>query len=718
MVRLCFSCLLLTLLVGLWPVPPAAAQLPDELNVQRILDAHPGVLKQFTEDGRSAATLIESAALYYGLSPQIHLALLEATAGLLSDPAPPASRLQYPIGPSGPQGFAAQLEWASRELRAGLGPYERPPTVRFSDGMTLTLTLDQAMEGVAVQRLLAQGRTEAQWREVVERFGVAFERYFGTLLLLHPHSPPAAISQGFLLQPWPMGTRVEHLAYFDHAYPTVDSGLPGTGYATNYRGQTHVPYDGHDGNDYYFPDQPIGTPILAAAGGTAYARTHRGLGVVIVHPDGFETVYWHLDGFAPIFAGHIDSNVGVAVHAGDFIGTSGATGFVVGTPHLHFEVRRYGLQVDPYGWYGPGPDPCANYAGCLPSGWLWHPSLLGRYNFTPPGMLAGPSTMLNPPIGTLSVNPPSDLLFASEFDGHPVQRVGRGFPSFANNLRFTAGRNGQALLLDAATLTYPLAGNLDPSAGTLSLWAKLPESYPTGNIPRHYLLAASANPAAIPDYWNTLALRRDAVGPDGGPAWIFWTTGSDAASRDILAAPDALAAGWHHFALTWDAASGRKELYLNGQLAAATSAISLPTELGDTLHLGRFTHGSGHSNAELDQLLIYNRPLTATEIAALAAAPPADLTAPVVITDTTIRIDANAIASEGGIVAVQLGLNGTFEAPQPYYDAYRWSLPAHAGEHELAVRYSDRFGQTATVTQPLTLELPPLTRIYLPLVGR
>jgi murein DD-endopeptidase MepM/ murein hydrolase activator NlpD len=50
--------------------------------------------------------------------------------------------------------------------------------------------------------------------------------------------------------------------------------------------------------------------------------------------------------------GLIDSGKGVKVAAGDVIGTSGKSGFVIGTPHLHFEVRRDGKQVDPYGWYG------------------------------------------------------------------------------------------------------------------------------------------------------------------------------------------------------------------------------------------------------------------------------------------------------------------------------------------------------------------------------
>lgn len=729
----------LLLVVALLPPAPAAAQGPGGLGVQALLDGYPGPLKAYSEGERSAAAIVEGAALYYGVSPQILLALLETTSALLSDPQPPPAALRRPFGREGPAGFAAQIDWASRELRAGLGPYERPPTVRFSDGITLTLTLDQVPEGVAVQRFLARGRTEAQWRAAVARFGAAFERYFDNRLVrpgeAAPAPPPAegaappdqAIS---LLQPWPAGARVVHLAYFDHMYPTVDSGDDGNGYVVNHLGQGNVQYDGHDGHDYYFPDQPVGTPILAAAAGLAYARTHRGYGVVILHPDGYETVYWHLDGFAPIFEDLIDSGVPVPVQAGAFIGTSGATGFVRGTPHLHFEVRRYGRQIDPYGWHGPGPDPCAAYAACLPGAWLWDRSLAGSYDFTPPASLRSPDGAsaaasgaepargdTTPPVGTLAVNPPDDLLFAAGFDGHVVQDVGRGFPILFGQQRFTAGRAGQALFLGPAGLTYPVAGNLRVSAGTVSLWAELPATYPAGRIPRHYLLAASASPDGAPVYTDTLALRRDLAGPDGAPAWVFWTTASGEASRDLLSAPDTLTPGWHHFAITWDAAAGRKALYIDGALAAEAAGAELPAYLGEVLHLGRFTYGGGHSGAALDDLAIYARALAPAEVAALAAAAPAPEEA-TLVTSRSLRVDTNAIDDQGGIVAVQLGLDGSFEDPQPYYDSYRWTLPATTGTHELAVRYVDRAGNITTVTRSVTLDLAAARRIYLPLTRR
>jgi murein DD-endopeptidase MepM/ murein hydrolase activator NlpD len=734
----------LCILILLLAASPGVAQArqPADSGVQAFLDTQPGPLAAYVENERSAATIIESAAFYYGLSPRLHLALLEATSSLISDPAAPASAIQRPFGAVGPLGFAAQIDWASRELRAGLGPYSRPPTLRFSDGVTLTLTLDQAPEGVAVQRLLARGRTEPAWRAAVQRFGDAFARYFNNELVQigdgglgsqPPSSPsqpaaPAQPSDFTLLQPWPAGERVVHLAYFDHVYPTVDSGDDGNDYVVTYTGGGNVQYDGHDGHDYYFPDRAIGTPILAAADGMAYARTHRGLGVVIVHPGGYETVYWHLDGFAPLFADLIDSNQGVFVRAGTFIGTSGRSGFVRGTPHLHFEVRRFGRQVDPYGWYGPGPDPCGAYAGCLPGPWLWDVSLRGTYDFTPPDLVAASDASSapaastrqtrddTPPVGTFSVEPPADLLFAVDFDGHPVQRVGRGFPALSGTQRYEEGRSGKSLRLDAAAVTYPVAGNLSAGAGTLSLWVQLPERYPQGRIPRHYLFAASASPDGAPVYSGTLALRRDLEGPDGSPAWVFWTTAEDETSRDLLAVPDTLGPGWHHFALTWDAETGSKALYIDGVVRGEAAGIALPQRLGEVMQLGRFTYGGGHSNALLDALAVFNRPLTPAEIAALAAAPSAMGEAVPLLTNPLVRVDTNAIDDQGGIVAVQLGLNGQFEDPQPYYDAYSWLLPATSGRHELAVRYTDRAGNTVTVTQMIELDLR--ARVHLPFLGR
>jgi murein DD-endopeptidase MepM/ murein hydrolase activator NlpD len=362
--------------------PFAQAAPPVEENLQAFLERQPGPLKAYRVAGTPASQLLNGASAYYGVSPRILLALVEANSALLSDPDAPVESLQRPFSSAGPLGFDLQADWAARELRVGLGPYQQPPALTFTDGTTITLSLAQVPEGLAVQRLLAVGRTQPEWRAAFERFEDAFATYFDNQLLQPAAAAPA--TDGFLRRPWAAGTRVVHLAYFDHAYPTVDSGQRGNGMVVTYLGRGGVQYDGHDGHDYVFPDQPIGTYIYAAADGIAYASTHRGNGVWIEHENGYVTVYWHLDKFAKKFRGLVNQGAGVRVRAGDLLGSSGRSGFVQGTPHLHFEVRHHGRQVDPYGWYGAGEDPCLSYAGCAPSRWLWSPELIGEFDFTPP----------------------------------------------------------------------------------------------------------------------------------------------------------------------------------------------------------------------------------------------------------------------------------------------------------------------------------------------
>jgi murein DD-endopeptidase MepM/ murein hydrolase activator NlpD len=84
-----------------------------------------------------------------------------------------------------------------------------------------------------------------------------------------------------------------------------------------------------------------GTEVAAAARGTVVhagpAGTYGNL-VRVRHSDGFETRYAHLS--------EVDVKVGDVVEAGTELGKVGSTGYSTG-PHLHFEVRRDGVAIDP-----------------------------------------------------------------------------------------------------------------------------------------------------------------------------------------------------------------------------------------------------------------------------------------------------------------------------------------------------------------------------------
>lgn len=95
----------------------------------------------------------------------------------------------------------------------------------------------------------------------------------------------------------------------------------------------------HNGVDWA---NVVGTPIRAAMAGTVVhieSQTwNYGKHVVVRHPEGFQTLYAHLDSFAV--------REGQYVSQGQILGRMGNTGKSTG-PHLHFSIIRNGSFVDP-----------------------------------------------------------------------------------------------------------------------------------------------------------------------------------------------------------------------------------------------------------------------------------------------------------------------------------------------------------------------------------
>jgi murein DD-endopeptidase MepM/ murein hydrolase activator NlpD len=99
----------------------------------------------------------------------------------------------------------------------------------------------------------------------------------------------------------------------------------------------------HKGMDF---SAPTGTPIFATSDGRITRADGRSAGygkhIRIDHGFGYQTLYAHLS----------DYNVrrGQRVKRGDVIGYVGNTGRSV-APHLHYEVRKDGVAVDPINFY-------------------------------------------------------------------------------------------------------------------------------------------------------------------------------------------------------------------------------------------------------------------------------------------------------------------------------------------------------------------------------
>lgn len=126
--------------------------------------------------------------------------------------------------------------------------------------------------------------------------------------------------------------------------------------------------DAHGGTDFAVPGEASvirGVPVVAAADGTvrgvrdgmadvdvttiggvaALEGRDCGNGVVLAHPDGWETQYCHMR------RGSVAVGGGDAVRAGQTLGMVGMSG-AASFPHVHLSVRRNGAGVDPF----LGPD--------------------------------------------------------------------------------------------------------------------------------------------------------------------------------------------------------------------------------------------------------------------------------------------------------------------------------------------------------------------------
>lgn len=219
-------------------------------------------------------------------------------------------------------------------------------------------------------------------------------------------------------------------------------------------------YDGHRGIDILlrnFRVQDEGVPVIAAADGIVASISDGlsdrntswndgdGLGnyVEISHPGGLSTRYGHLR------RGSIAVTRGESVERGAHLGLVGSSG-MSNWPHLHFEVRKDGVAVEPFA------------GACSPAESLWADQLAYQDAFmvTDAGLTDQPTTR-----AVLLERPPTV----------------RAFPLDADGFRFWL----QAANLPAATIRFELRGpgGAHPDAVQLQVDSAFSMRYLVLNVP-------------------------------------------------------------------------------------------------------------------------------------------------------------------------------------------------------------------------------------------
>ena len=273
----------------------------------------------------------------------------------------------------------------------------------------------------------------------------------------------------------------------------------------------------------------------------------------------------------------------------------------------------------------------------------------------------------------------------------------------------TSGKFGNALTFNgtSAMVTIPNAASLNLTSGmTLEAWV-YPTAAPTNwravvdkNVDGYYLMA------------STNVGNRPAVGGT-------WTAGNQ-----NTIGPSVLAVNtWTHLAATFDGAMVR--LFVNGvQVATQAQVTPLASSTG-TLQIGADSYAGENFAGRIDEVRIYNRALSATEIqidmatAVGSAPPPPDTTPPTVALTAPVGgatvfglVSLAATAADNvGVAGVQFFVDGVAlgtEVTAAPYSVIWDTTGVSPGNHLVTARARDVSNNT-TLTNPSSVTVAAVT---------
>lgn len=225
--------------------------------------------------------------------------------------------------------------------------------------------------------------------------------------------------------------------------------------------------------------------------------------------------------------------------------------------------------------------------------------------------------------GLESVPPPAGLVGWWPGDGNANDIQGTNDGTLQGGATFAPGKVGQAFMLDGIDDSVDLGGWFNLQTFTIEMWVKAG--------------ASQVQNADILD--NNHTAFRSWVVQYGNVGTQYHWCATQSSSTYCGVVLNLTPATWQHLAITVDA-SHVNQVYLDGALVGSvTDNGPIVYDGSQFLRIGRWGGGGRNWNGQIDELAIYNRSLTASEIEAISNAGSAG------------KIKPAAIASPAGMVS-------------------------------------------------------------------
>jgi hypothetical protein len=214
------------------------------------------------------------------------------------------------------------------------------------------------------------------------------------------------------------------------------------------------------------------------------------------------------------------------------------------------------------------------------------------------------SVPLPPPFSPPSTNPIGYWKMDDGSGNLASDASGNGSDAGVNGAVWASGISGKGLSFDGVDDYVEIPSSLwNPAQGTVAFWTLIWDFSMANNFFGH---------TTQPPFGNRIQLYTD----EGSQSLNLGLGNADERHMGITPLqPDQ----WHHLALTWDGTQYR--VYVDGQESASGSYTRLTQldSVADIGNLGRGTKRDGESmNGVMDEVRVYNRTLSGSEIAELA----------------------------------------------------------------------------------------------------